>query len=50
VTASALLGLACTVFCLGFLVGALVYFNVRERRAARRAEACQTYPDSPAAP
>lgn len=39
-----LLPLACLVLCLGFLVGALVYFHLRQRRAERR------HPDSPAEP
>lgn len=39
-----LLPVACLVLCLGFLVGALIYFHVRERRAARR------HPDPTAEP
>ncbi|MDD9986407.1 MAG: hypothetical protein OXH96_22595 [Spirochaetaceae bacterium] len=45
-TLRVLLPLAGLVLCLGFLVGALVYFHVQDRRAERR----QTgpHPDSPA--
>ena len=44
-----LLPLVGLVLCLGFLVGALVYFHVQDRR---RAEPRQTgpHPDSPSEP